>query len=65
MAVLAAARRLGVGDPAATPDKVRELMGGRWVQSNRRLKQALGLGELRESGALADTVRWSREQGLL
>ena len=65
MAALAAARRLGVGDPAATPDKVREFMGGRWVQSNRRLKQTLGLGELRESGALADTVRWFREQGLL
>jgi dihydroflavonol-4-reductase len=65
MAALAAARRLGVGDPAATPDKVRELMAGRWVQSNRRLKQALGLEELRESGALADTVRWFREQGRL
>jgi nucleoside-diphosphate-sugar epimerase len=65
MAVLAAARFLGVGDPAATPDKVRELMAGRWVQSNRRLKEALGLGELREAGALEDTVRWFREQGLL
>jgi nucleoside-diphosphate-sugar epimerase len=65
MAALAAARRLGLGDPAATPDKVREFMAGRWVQSNQRLKQALGLGELRESGALADTVRWFREQGLL
>ena len=65
MAALAAARRLGLGDPAATPDKVREFMAGRWVQSNRRLKQALGLGELRESGALADTVRWFREQGRL
>jgi nucleoside-diphosphate-sugar epimerase len=65
MAALAVACRLGIGDPAATPDKVRELMAGRWVQSNRRLKQALGLGELRERGALEDTLRWLREQGLL
>jgi nucleoside-diphosphate-sugar epimerase len=65
MGMLALARRLGVGDPAATPDKVRELMAGRWVQSNRRLKEALGLGELREDGALEDTVRWFREQRLL
>jgi nucleoside-diphosphate-sugar epimerase len=65
MAALAAAHLLGVGNPAATPDKVRDLMGGRWVQSNRRLKEALSLGELRESGALADTVRWFQEQGLL
>jgi hypothetical protein len=65
MAALAAAHWLGVGNPAATPDKVRELMAGRWVQSNLRLKRALGMGELRESGALADTVRWFREQGLL
>ncbi len=65
MAALAAARRLGVGDPAATPDKAREFMAGRWVQSNLRLKRVLGLGELRENGALADTVRWFREQGRL
>jgi hypothetical protein len=65
MAALAAARRLGLGDPAATPDKVREFMAGRWVQSNLRLKRALGLGELRENGALADTVRWFQEQGRL
>jgi len=65
MAAIAVAHLLGVGNPAATTDKVRDLMGGRWVQSNRRLKEVLGLGELRESGALADTVRWFREQGLL
>jgi nucleoside-diphosphate-sugar epimerase len=65
MAALAVSRRLGIGDPAATPDKLRELMAGTWVQSNRRLKQALGLGELREAGALEDTVRWFQEQGLL
>jgi nucleoside-diphosphate-sugar epimerase len=65
MGALAACRRLGIGDPAATADKVRELMAGRWVQSNQRLKAALGLGELRENGALADTVRWFREQGRL
>ncbi len=65
MAALSAARLLGIGDPAATPDKVREFMAGRWVQSNRRLKLVLGLRELRENGALADTVRWFRERGQL
>jgi nucleoside-diphosphate-sugar epimerase len=65
MAGLGVVRRLAGGNPAATPDKVREFMAGRWVQSNLRLKQALGLEELAERGALADTVAWFRGQGLL
>lgn len=65
MAVLAVASRLPWANPAATPDKVRELMAARWVQRNDLLKRALGLGELAEAGALADTVRWFRERGLL
>jgi len=65
MGVLTVVRRLAGGNPAATADKVREFMAGRWVHSNLRLKEALGLGELRERGALADTVAWFREQGLL
>jgi nucleoside-diphosphate-sugar epimerase len=65
MAGLAVVRRLAGGNPAATADKVREFMAGRWVQSNLRLKEALGLGELAERGALADTVAWFRGQGLL
>jgi len=65
MAALAVVRRLSPQESAATPDKVRELMAGRWVLSNRRLKEALGLAELREAGALAATVSWFRGQGLL
>ena len=65
IAVLAVARRLSAGESAANPDKVREFMGARWVQSNARLKAALGLEALRESGALAATVRWFQERGLL
>ena len=65
IAALAVARRLSAGESAANPDKVREFMGARWVQSNARLKAALGLEALRESGALAATVRWFQERGLL
>lgn len=65
MAVLALARRLSGGESAATADKLREIMAARWVQSNARLKRALGLGPLREQGALAQTVRWFQERGLL
>jgi nucleoside-diphosphate-sugar epimerase len=65
MAALAVVHRLVGGNPAATPDKLREIMAARWVQRNLRWKEALGLGELRERGALADTVAWFRGQGLL
>jgi nucleoside-diphosphate-sugar epimerase len=65
MAALAVSSRLSGGRSAATPDKVREFMATRWVQSNLQLKKALGLPALRESGALADTVSWFRGQGLL
>jgi UDP-glucose 4-epimerase len=65
MAGLAVVRRLAGGKSAATADKVREFMAARWVQSNELLKKALGLTELRETGALADTVRWFRDQGML
>ena len=65
MAVLIVVRRVAGGTSAATPDKVREFMAGRWVQRNDLLKKALGLPELREAGALEDTVSWFRGQGLL
>jgi nucleoside-diphosphate-sugar epimerase len=65
MGLLALIRRACGGDSIANPDKVREMMATWWVQSNDRLKAALGLPALRESGALAETVRWFQEHHLL
>ena len=65
MGALAVARGLLGGDSIVGPDKLREIMAARWVQSNARLKEALGLPPLQESGALAETVRWFRARRLL
>ncbi len=62
---LALARRVLGGGSIVGPDKLREIMALHWVLSNGRLKEALGRPVLRESGALAETVRWFREHGLL
>ena len=40
-------------------------MARHWVQDNRRLKEALGLREIREQGALAETIAWFQAEGLL
>ncbi|MBN1835683.1 MAG: NAD-dependent epimerase/dehydratase family protein [Spirochaetales bacterium] len=46
-------------------DKVRELTAKNFVITNRKLKQRLGMARFEEAGALAETVQWFRERGLL
>jgi dihydroflavonol-4-reductase len=65
MALLAALRRLSGRPSILQPDKVREIMVRHWIQDNRRLKEALGIGEIREQGALRETVAWFQARGLL
>ena len=46
-------------------DKITEFLAKYWVTSNRKIREALELPTIREQGALAQTVRWFREKGLL
>ncbi len=46
-------------------DKVGEILAKYWVACNRRIREALELPSIREQGALAETVHWFRERGLL
>jgi nucleoside-diphosphate-sugar epimerase len=46
-------------------DKIDELLAKYWVVSNGRIRDAVGIPTIREHGALAETVRWYRERGLL
>jgi nucleoside-diphosphate-sugar epimerase len=65
MAWLAAVRRLSGRASILQPDKVRELMVRHWIHDTRRLKEALGIDEIREQGALRDTIAWFQARGLL
>jgi len=65
MGWLGLARRLSGKPSILQPDKVREVVARHWLQDNRRLREALGIAELRERGALRETVDWFRGRGLL
>jgi nucleoside-diphosphate-sugar epimerase len=49
----------------ANGDKASEILAKYWIASNRKIREALQLPSIREQGALAETVRWFREKGLL
>lgn len=63
--ILAMKQRLTKKATIVSPDKLKELMVKYWVYSNERLKQALELTSITESGAFSSTVQWYRERGLL
>ena len=62
---LGACKGLRGRDSIVNADKITELLAKYWVASNRKICQALELPSIREQGALAQTVRWFREKGLL
>ena len=65
MGYLAVERFLSRRPSIRQPDKVRELMARYWVQDNHRLREALGMCEIREQGALAEAIAWFQAEGLL
>ena len=46
-------------------EKIGEILAGSWTASNRKIREALNIASIQEQGALAETVRWFRERGLL
>ena len=46
-------------------DKARDLTGKNMVMTNAKMKHKLGIEAFREGGALAETLQWFRDRGLL
>jgi nucleoside-diphosphate-sugar epimerase len=46
-------------------EKIGEIIARYWVASNRKFREALDIPAIQEQGALAETVHWFRERGLL
>jgi nucleoside-diphosphate-sugar epimerase len=46
-------------------EKIGEVLARYWVVSNLRFREALGMSPIQEQGALAETVHWFQERGLL
>jgi nucleoside-diphosphate-sugar epimerase len=64
-AILDLKQRMSQKASIVNPDKIAELTTVYWVSSNSKLKNALGISSIEESGAVAETLRWYCEHRLL